>query len=209
MGDERWWWWRAAGVVHGRRSSVPAGARSSSADRGLDFAHALGPHVAVAVGDSTRPRPGPRRRRGGRHARRSPSRGEGRDGSRLALDVAVGLGPGRLVVIAGGWRPAHHALSALLLLASQQYARSQVDAVVGLPACTSSGASAATGRPGSSSRCWRSRPAEDVVTDGLVYPLRGRRSRRGRAAACRTASPSRRPASRSAEACSSSSARGR
>ena len=93
----------------------------------------------------------------------------------LALDLAAAMSPKRILVLAGdGGRLDHH-LAALLLLGSDRYAGSQVDALVGSARVhVVRSARVLDGAPGELLTLLALHgPAEGVTTEGLVYPLRG------------------------------------
>src|SRR5512144_1217814 len=81
--------------------SVPAGATVVVADRGLDHAQALGLEVAIAVGDfdSASAEAVAAAEHAGTRIERHPVEKDATD-LELALDVAIGLAPARILVLA-------------------------------------------------------------------------------------------------------------
>ena len=111
--------------------------------------------------------------------------------------------PRRILVLAGDGGRLDHQLSTLLLLGSERYAGSQVDALVGrawVHVVRGAHARGSAGRARLAARARRAGRGRD--DEGLAYPLEARRSRRGRAAASRTSSRRTRRTSRSRTACS-------
>ncbi len=93
----------------------------------------------------------------------------------LALTAALRLEPDRILVLGGaGWR-LDHLLGGLLLLAAEAYAGVEVDAQIGASAVhVVRGERTLLGDPGELISLFAvNGPASGVVTDGLVYPLRG------------------------------------
>ena len=104
-----------------------------AADGGVDLAHALGLHVDVVVGDldSASPAGLARAEAAGARIVRHPAEKDATD-LELALDEAVALDPRRIVVVGGAGGRLDHLLGGLLLLAAEQYADFEVDALLGL-----------------------------------------------------------------------------
>jgi thiamine pyrophosphokinase len=156
--------------------AVPLGATVVAADGGLEHAAALGLEVAVAVGDfdSVSPEALEAAEAAGTRIERFPPEKDATD-LELALDVALGRGAGRILVLAGDGGRLDHLLSALLVLGSQRYERAQLDAVVGAARVhVVRGERELTGEPGELvSLLALHAPASGVWTDGLAYPLRG------------------------------------
>ena len=166
------------GVVDERslRGQTPLGAAAViAADGGVDLALALGLHVDVVVGDldSASPAGLARAEADGARVVRHPVEKDATD-LELALDEALALGPGRLVVIGGEGGRLDHLLAGLLLLGLEKYAAVEVDAVVGSArAHVIRGRSELTGMAGEIVSLHALHgPAEGVVTEGLLYPLR-------------------------------------
>jgi thiamine pyrophosphokinase len=111
---------------------IPAGAPVIAADRGLEHASALGLTVAVAVGDfdSASPEAVAAAEERGARIERHPAAKDATD-LELALDVALGLAPQRVLVLAGVGERLDHLLSALLLIAAPRYAGIEIDARIG------------------------------------------------------------------------------
>ena len=154
---------------------APFGAPVVAADRGLGYALALGLEVTVAVGDFDSASPeavGEAEAKGVRIERHHAGKDE--TDLELALDLALGMGPARILVFAGRGGRLDHELASLLLLASERYAAIQVDAVVGdTQVHVVRTSRELDGKPGSLLTLVAAHgPAEGVRTEGLVYPLR-------------------------------------
>jgi thiamine pyrophosphokinase len=156
--------------------AVPPGALVIAADEGLEHARALGLDVALAVGDfdSASPEAVASAEAAGTRIERHPADKDATD-LELALDAASKLGPSRILVLAARGGRLDHELAGLLVLASDRYAGSQIDALVGeAHVHVVRGARSLAGETGELvSLLAVSGPAEGVTTDGLVYPLRG------------------------------------
>ena len=156
--------------------AVPHGAPVVAADKGLEHAHSLGLEVMLAVGDfdSASPEAVARAVSAGTRVQRHPREKDATD-IELALDAAAAMDPARILVLAGEGGRLDHQLSTLLLLASDRYARAQVDALVGSTwVHVVRGARTLEGTPGELiSLLAVGRAAAGVTTDGLEYPLRG------------------------------------
>jgi thiamine pyrophosphokinase len=155
---------------------APLGVPVVAADKGLEHALALGLEVAVAVGDfdSASAESVAVAEAAGTRIERLPHDKDATD-LELALDLAAAMSPKRILVLAGdGGRLDHH-LAALLLLGSDRYAGSQVDALVGSARVhVVRGARTLDGAPGELLTLLALHgPAEGVTTEGLAYPLRG------------------------------------
>src|SRR5262245_21286551 len=114
-------------------SHVRVGATVIAADRGLDYALALGLDVTVAVGDfdSVSAEGLAAAEGAGVRIERHPAEKDATD-LELALDTAIDMAPERILVLAGTGGRLDHELSALLILASDRYAAAHVDARVGV-----------------------------------------------------------------------------
>ena len=157
---------------------VPPGAPVIAADRGLDYALALGLDVTVAVGDfdSVTTEALAAAEKAGVPIERHPPDKDATD-LELALDAAVGMAPGRILVLAGTGGRLDHELSALLLLASDRYAAADVDALVGAARVhVVRGSRELVGQRGELCTLLAANgSAVGVTTEGLQYPLRGER----------------------------------
>lgn len=95
----------------------------------------------------------------------------------LALAAALRLEPERILVVGSASGRLDHLVGSLLLLAADVYAGVRVDAQLGAAAVhVVRGERLFRGVPGELISLFAVHgPAEGVVTDGLVYPLRGER----------------------------------
>jgi thiamine pyrophosphokinase len=156
--------------------AVSVGTTVIAADRGLEHAQALGLDVALAVGDfdSASPEALVAAERAGTRVERHPAEKNATD-LELALDAAIELQPGRILVLAGRGGRLDHELTSLLLLASERYASAQVDARVGdARVHVVRVARDLQGVPGELLTLVPvNGAAEGVRTNGLAYPLRG------------------------------------
>jgi thiamine pyrophosphokinase len=157
-------------------ASVPPGAVVIGADRGAEYALASGLGLAAAVGDFDSISAGGLEalERAGVRVERHSAAKDATD-LELAFAVAVALEPRRILLVGGPGGRLDHLLGELSLLASDAYAAFEIDAVLGR----------ATVNVVRRERllCGRARelisllalhgPAVGVVTEGLVYPLRG------------------------------------
>ena len=111
---------------------VPLGAPVIAADEGLEHALALGLEVTVAVGDfdSASPEAVAVAEASETRVERHPPDKDATD-LELALDLAATMSPARILVLAGDGGRLDHLLASLLLLGSDRYAGSQVDAFIG------------------------------------------------------------------------------
>jgi thiamine pyrophosphokinase len=154
---------------------VPLGAPVIAADKGLEHALALGLEVAVAVGDfdSASPEAVAVAEAAGVRIERHPHEKAATD-LELALDVAAGMAPRRILVLASSGGRLDHLLSAALVLASDRYSHIEVDALVDeAQVHVVRGERVIEGARGELVTLLPvSGPAEGVRTDGLEYPLR-------------------------------------
>jgi thiamine pyrophosphokinase len=166
----------AAGPDPAAVVSVPAGALIVVADGGAEQALRLGLAVDFAIGDFDSISPFGLEALGRAEARveRHPRAKDATD-LELALDLACGLGPRRILVIGSGSGRADHAFAQLQLLAADAYRQVEIDAQLG-PASIHviRGVRSLTGMPGELVSLFALHgPAVGVVTEGLVYPLDG------------------------------------
>jgi thiamine pyrophosphokinase len=167
----------AAGAPHPTLPErLPADAVVVAADGGVDTALALGLAVSVAVGDfdSVTPAGLAAVEAAGGQIERHPAAKDATD-LELALDRAVDLGADRIVVVGSDNGRIDHLLEGLLLLGSRRYESVELDALLGpASAYVVRGRRTLQGAPGELlSLLPLHGPAEGVVTEGLVYPLRG------------------------------------
>jgi thiamine pyrophosphokinase len=151
---------------------LPPGATVIAADGGAELAKAFGLRVELAVGDfdsiSAETLASVER------IERHPPDKDATD-LELALAAALRLEPERIFVLGGAGGRLDHLLAEVLLLAGDAYAGVQVDAQLGAAAVhVIRGGRTLHGEIGELiSLLAVQGPASGVVTDGLVYPLRG------------------------------------
>ena len=166
----------AAGLGQPATVTVPAGAVVVAADAGAEVALALGIAVDVAVGDfdSISSESLAILERSGARIEPHPRDKEATDLA-LALDAALGYSPRRILVVGGAGGRLDHLLGELLLLGADAYAGVVLDALLGSAAVhVVRGERSLTGTPGELVSLHALHgPAVGVVTEGLVYPLRG------------------------------------
>jgi thiamine pyrophosphokinase len=166
----------AAGLGQATMVSVPAGAVVVAADGGAEVALALGIGVDVAVGDfdSITSASVAILERSGARIERHPGEKDATDLA-LAFDAALAFGPRRILLVGGWGGRLDHLLGELLLLGAEAYAAVEVDALLGAAAVhVVRGERLLAGTPGEVvSLLALHGPAVGVVTEGLVYPLRG------------------------------------
>jgi thiamine pyrophosphokinase len=153
-----------------------------AADRGAEHALGLGLRVEVAVGDFdsiSLSALGALERSGARLERHSPAK-DATD-LELALDAATALGPRRILVVGGASGRLDHLLGGLLLLGADAYAGVEVDALLGRASVhVIRGERRLSGGPRELiSLLALHGEARGVVSEGLVYPLRGEVLRAG------------------------------
>ena len=156
--------------------AIPTGAHVIAADGGLAHALALGLHVDTVIGDLDSATPGAldRAAAGGAQIERHPADKDATD-LELALDWALELAPEQILVVVGAAGRLDHLVSAILLLGQARYAGVQLDAAVG-PARVHviRTERIVEGRPGELISLFAvGGDAENVTTEGLVYPLSG------------------------------------
>jgi thiamine pyrophosphokinase len=153
-------------------TGLPRGAKVIAADGGAELARQLGFSVDLAVGDfdsvpaetlATIA-----------SVERHPAAKDATD-LELALEAALRFSPERVLVVGSAGGRLDHLFGAMLLLAADAYSGVQVDAHFGTAAVHVVRAERALrGAPGELVSLFAlNGPANDVVTDGLVYPLRG------------------------------------
>jgi thiamine pyrophosphokinase len=155
---------------------LPAGAAIVGADRGAAHALELGLRVELAIGDfdSIPPAALERLERyGTRIERYAPDKDE--TDLELALAAARSFRPRRILVVGGSTGRLDHRLAELLALGSATLAELEVDALLGgARVHVIRGERRLGGRPGELiSLLAPYGQARGVVSEGLVYPLRG------------------------------------
>lgn len=157
-------------------AAIPQGATVVAADRGVDHALALGLRVDVAVGDfdSISAAGLAALERSGARVERHPVAKDASD-LELALDLALSLRPARILLVGGVGGRLDHLLEELLLLAAEAYAGIELDAQLGRAAVhVVRGERVLGARVGELVSLFAlNGVATGVVTEGLVYPLRG------------------------------------
>jgi len=157
-------------------AELPVGAPIVAADRGAAHALALGLRVELAVGDfDSIPAPALEAlERSGARLERHPSAKDATD-LELALDAAAALAPSRILVVGGASGRLDHRLGELLLLGAEAYAGVEVDALLGRARVhVIRGERHLAGRQGELISLFAvNGAARGVVSEGLVYPLRG------------------------------------
>ncbi|MEJ7792102.1 MAG: thiamine diphosphokinase [Gaiellaceae bacterium] len=154
---------------------LPSASTVIAADGGVDLALALGLHPDVVVGDfdsASSEGIAAAEAAGARIVRHSPDK-DATD-LELALEEAAALGPRRLVVVGVEGGRLDHLIAGLLLLGSERYADFELEALVGRArAYVVRSERELAGEPGELvSLLALHGPAEGVVTEGLVFPLR-------------------------------------
>jgi thiamine pyrophosphokinase len=156
--------------------SLPPDAQVVAADSGAGHALALGLRVDLAVGDFDSIAPAELAELESANARieRHPAEKDATD-LELALDAAMSLEPGGIVVVGGAGGRLDHMLGGLLLLGAERYAGPELDALLG-PATIHviRHERVLAGKVGELiSLLAVHGPAAGVTTVGLAYPLRG------------------------------------
>jgi len=166
----------AAGPGTVPRVTIPSGAVVVAADGGVELALELGVAVDVVVGDLDSIASGSLEtlERAGVRIERHPHEKDATDLA-LALDAAMGLGPRRIVLVGAAGGRLDHLLGELLLLGAEDYADVEIDAHLGAAAVhVVRGERSLVGTPGELVSLHALHgPAVGVVTEGLLYPLRG------------------------------------
>ena len=147
-----------------------------AADSGADHAFALGQRIDLAVGDfdSLTADGLAALERSGVRIERHPTDKDATD-LELALDAAVAHRPRRIVVVGGTGGRLDHVVGELSLFAAPAYREVEIDALLGRATVhVVHGERLLPGRVGAIvSLLALHGPAHGIVTDGLVYPLRG------------------------------------
>ena len=167
----------AAGLGQTAMVTVPAGAVVVAADGGAEVALALGIAVDVVVGDfdSVTSESFAILERSGARIERHAREKDATTDLALAFDAALGFGPRRILLVGGVGRRLDHLLGELLLLGADAYAGVELDALLGAAVIhVVRGERSLVGTPGELVSLHALHgPAVGVVTEGLVYPLRG------------------------------------
>lgn len=157
-------------------AALPREAVAIAADRGAEHALAAGMRLELAVGDfdSLAPATLQELERAGVRLERHPAAKDATD-LELALEAALALGPGRILVVGGTGGRLDHLLGELSLLASEAFGDIQVDGLLGDAAvAVVRGERTLAGSVGELvSLLPANGPAVGVTTEGLEYPLRG------------------------------------
>jgi thiamine pyrophosphokinase len=166
----------AAGPDPAGAVSFPPGALIVAADGGAEHAVRLGLAVDIAVGDfDSISRAGlAALERADARVERHPRAKDATD-LELALDLALGLRPRRILVIGSGSGRPDHTFGQLQLLGADAYGAVEIDAQLG-PASIHviRGERSLIGTPGELISLFALHGhAVGVVTEGLVYPLNG------------------------------------
>ena len=166
----------AAGPGTVPRVTIPSGAVVVAADGGVELALKLGVAVDVVVGDLDSIASGSLEtlERSGVRIERHPQEKDATDLA-LALDAALGLGPRRILLVGAAGGRLDHLLGELLLLGAEDYADVEIDAQLGAAMVhVVRGERSLVGTPGELVSLHALHgPAVGVVTEGLLYPLRG------------------------------------
>ncbi len=162
----------------GPRLQLPDGATVIAADGGVDRAVELGLHVDLAVGDfdSITPEGLAAVEAAGTRIERHPTEKDATDLA-LALDAAIELRPKRIVVVGSSGGRLDHLLGSVLLLGHARYAGAEIDGFLGSTRIhIVHDARTIVGSPGELvSLVPLHGAAENITTEGLVYPLSGER----------------------------------
>ncbi|MEY2422552.1 MAG: thiamine pyrophosphokinae [Acidimicrobiaceae bacterium] len=157
--------------------TVPADAFVIAADSGVDYAHAIGLRVDVAIGDfdSISPEGLTRAEAEGARIERHPAAKDHTD-LELALDEAVRVGATDIVVLGVGGGRLDHLLANVLLLASPKFASCGLTTLDGaVRVHVVHAGHAATPLPGAVGELVTLLPvggsALGITTEGLRYPL--------------------------------------
>jgi thiamine pyrophosphokinase len=163
-------------IVRRVRAVVSAASYVIAADSGADHALALGRPIDLAVGDfdSISADGLAALERDGVRLERHPTDKDATD-LELALSAAIALAPRRIVVLGGTGGRLDHVLGELSLLAAETYRGVEVDALLGRATVhVVHRERQIAGRTGEQLSLFALHgPAHGVVTEGLLYPLRG------------------------------------
>ncbi len=155
---------------------IPVGAPVVAADSGVDRALEVGVAIEVAVGDfdSVTAAGLEAVRAAGARIEQHPPEKDATD-LELALDVAAGFSPRRILVLGSDGGRLDHLLSTLLLLGSERFARFEIDATLGAATVhVIRGERRIAGDVGELISLFALHgPANGVTTEGLRFPLRG------------------------------------
>jgi thiamine pyrophosphokinase len=153
-------------------ADLPVGATVIAADGGAELGRMLGVRVDLVVGDLDSI--SAETLAGIEHVERHAAEKDATD-LELALVAALRFEPERVLVLDGGGGRLDHLLGGLLLLAADAYADVRVDAQFGAAAVhVVRGERTLYGEPGELVSLMAVHgPANGIVTDGLVYQLRG------------------------------------
>ena len=166
----------AGGLGRPAAVSLPAGATVIAADSGAELALELGLRVDLVVGDfdSISPATLETVERSGAGIERYPAAKDVSD-LELALVAALAFDPARIVVLGGAEGRLDHLFGELLLLAADAFSRVEIDAQLGAAAAhVIRGERVLAGSAGELISLFAVHgPATGVVTEGLVYELRG------------------------------------
>jgi thiamine pyrophosphokinase len=166
----------AGGLGRPAPVAVLPGAVVIAADSGAEHALELGLRVDLVVGDLDSVSEGTLAavEQAGARVERHPV-AKGATDLELALAAALALEPERILVLGGAVGRLDHLFGELLLLAADAYAGVRVDAQLGdATVHVVRGARVLAGEPGELISLFAVHgPATGVVTDGLVYRLRG------------------------------------
>jgi thiamine pyrophosphokinase len=151
---------------------IPAGAPVIAADGGADHALALGLEVELAIGDFDSATP--EALAAAHRTQRHPVAKDATD-LELALRAALEYEPRRILVVGGIDGRLDHLFGELLILGAEEFARVEVDAVLGdARAHVIRNERVLSGTEGELISLFAvNGPAMGIETEGLAYPLRG------------------------------------
>ena len=170
------------GSAHSLPTDIPRASAVVAADGGVDVARELGLQVDIVVGDfdSASAAGLAAAEASGARLVRHPEEKDATD-LELALDEAASLNPSRIVVVGVPGGRLDHLVAGMMILAAEPYSRFDIDVSVGtVRGYVVRAERSVAGSAGEIvSLLAMHGPAEGVVTDGLVYPLRGETLRPG------------------------------